>query len=295
MKKVIFTGAGTAIITPFKNGQIDYEAYKNILEFQIKDNIGAIVVCGTTGESATLNDKEHRELITFTVDTVAGRVPVIAGTGSNDTDYAIDLSRFACSAGVDGLLSVTPYYNKTTQKGLIKHYLSVAEAVDKPIILYNVPSRTGVNITPETCYTLSKHPNINSIKNATGNPAQILKTVELCGDDLYVYSGNDDEITTHMAIGAKGVISVLSNLLPGETQRICTSFMEGNTAESLRLQLKYLELIQALFCEVNPMPVKKAMALAGYCSDEIRMPLCELEAANEEKLIRVMKKHDLIH
>ncbi len=295
MKKILFTGAGTAIITPYKDGKIDYVAYKNILEMQIREKVGAIVVCGTTGESAALNDKEHKELITYTVDTVAGRIPVIAGTGSNDTGYAVELSRFACRAGADGLLSVTPYYNKTTQKGLIKHYLTVAEAVDRPIILYNVPSRTGVNITPETCYTLSKHPNINSIKNATGSLSQILKTVELCGDDLHVYSGNDDEITAHMAVGAKGVISVLSNLLPGETQRICDEFLKGNHAESLRLQLKYLELIQTLFCEVNPMPVKKAMALAGYCSDEIRLPLCELEQANEQKLIRVMQKHGLIH
>ncbi len=294
MKKVVFTGAGTAIITPFKNGKIDYDSYRKIIDQQVKENVGAIVVCGTTGESATLNDAEHRELISFTIDYVNGRLPVIAGTGSNDTDYAVELSKFACSAGADALLSVTPYYNKTTQKGLVYHYLKVAEAVDVPIILYNVPSRTGVNITPQTCLELSKHPNINAIKNATGNPSQILKTVELCGDDLYVYSGNDDEITTHMAIGAKGVISVLSNLLPGETQRICTEFLNGNVKESLRLQLKYLDLINALFCEVNPMPVKKAMALAGYCSDEVRLPLCELDARNEEMLAAILKKHGIM-
>lgn len=294
MKPVLFTGAGTAIITPFKNDQIDYDSYKKILDQQISEKVGAIVVCGTTGESATLTDKEHRELISFTVDYVNGRLPVIAGTGSNDTSYAVELSKFACQAGADGLLSVTPYYNKTTQRGLIKHYLCVAEAVDKPIILYNVPSRTGVNILPETCLELSKHPNINAIKNATSNPSQILKTVALCGDDLYVYSGDDDQITTHMAIGAKGVISVLSNLVPGQTQKICTEFLNGNYAESLRLQIQYLDLIQALFCEVNPIPVKKAMALMGYCNGELRMPLCDMEPANEEKLACLLKKHGLI-
>jgi len=294
LKEILFTGAGTAIITPFKNNQIDYDSYKKILDKQIEEKVGAIVVCGTTGESATLNDTEHKELISFTVEYVNKRIPVIAGTGSNDTPYAVELSKFACDAGADGLLSVTPYYNKTTQKGLIKHYLAVAEAVDKPIILYNVPSRTGVNILPETCFELSKHPNINGLKNATSNPSQILKTVALCGDELNIYSGDDDQITTHMAIGAKGVISVLSNLLPGETQRICTEFINGNVAESLRLQIKYLDLINALFCEVNPMPVKKAMALCGYCSDEIRLPLCELEEANEAKLCAILKKHGLI-
>ena len=294
MKPVLFTGAGTAIITPFKNDKIDYDSYKKILDQQIREKVGAIVVCGTTGESATLTDTEHRELISFTVDYVNGRVPVIAGTGSNDTSYAVELSRFACRAGADGLLSVTPYYNKTTQRGLIKHYLCVAEAVDKPIILYNVPSRTGLNILPETCLELSKHPNINAIKNATSNPSQILKTVALCGDDLYVYSGDDDQITTHMAIGAKGVISVLSNIVPGQTQKICTEFLNGNHAESLRLQIRYLDLIQALFCEVNPIPVKKAMAFMGYCNGELRMPLCDMEPANEEKLAAIMKKHGLI-
>ena len=294
MKKVVFTGAGTAIITPFRNNKIDFDAYKRILDKQIEEKVGAIVVCGTTGESATLNDTEHKQMIDFTLEYVNGRLPVVAGTGSNDTAYAIQLSKHACDAGVDALLCVTPYYNKTTQKGLVRHYYAIADAVDKPIIVYNVPSRTGVNVLPETCFELSKHPNINAIKDAANNTTQILRTIALCGDELNVYSGDDDQITSHLALGAKGVISVLSNILPGETQRICTSFFEGDLKESLRLQIKYLDLVGALFSEVNPIPIKKAMSLAGYCTDEVRLPLTDMEEANEKKLTAIMKKLGVI-
>ena len=294
MKKVVFTGAGTAIITPFKNGKIDFDSYKRILDKQISEKVGAVVVCGTTGESATLNDAEHRQMIDFTVEYVNGRLPVVAGTGSNDTRYAVELSKYACQAGADALLCVTPYYNKTTQKGLVKHYFTMADAVDKPIILYNVPSRTGVNILPETCLELSAHPNINAIKDAANSTTQILRTIALCGDELNVYSGDDDQITSHLALGAKGVISVLSNILPGETQRICDVFFQGDLKESLRLQIKYLDLVGALFSEVNPIPIKRAMALAGYCSDEVRLPLTSMDEANEKKMVAVMKRLGII-
>ena len=214
MKRTVFTGAATALITPMKNGGIDYEKFSEVVEFQISHKIDALVVCGTTGESSTLTDAEHRDLIKFCVEKVAGRVPVIAGTGSNDTDYAIDLSKFACEVGVDALLQVTPYYNKTTQRGLIKHFFAVADAVNKPIILYNVPSRTGVNIKPETYAELCKHENIAATKEASGNLSAVAEIRYLCGDSLDVYSGNDDQIIPIMSLGGKGVISVLSNILP---------------------------------------------------------------------------------
>ena len=233
MKNTVFTGAATAIITPMKNGGVDFEKFADLVEFQIKNGIDAIVVCGTTGESSTLTDEEHKELIRYCVEKVAGRVPVIAGTGSNDTDYAISLSKYACEVGADALLQVTPYYNKTTQRGLVKHFFAVADAVDKPIILYNVPSRTGVNIKPETCAELAKHERICAIKEASGSISAVAEIRYHCGDALDVYSGNDDQIVPILSLGGKGVISVLSNLLPAETHKICADFFAGNGARAI--------------------------------------------------------------
>lgn len=289
MKRTVFTGAATALITPMKNGGIDYEKFSEVVEFQIAHKIDALVVCGTTGESSTLTDAEHRDLIKFCVEKVAGRVPVIAGTGSNDTDYAIDLSKFACEVGVDALLQVTPYYNKTTQRGLIKHFFAVADAVNKPIILYNVPSRTGVNIKPETYAELCKHENIAATKEASGNLSAVAEIRYLCGDSLDVYSGNDDQIIPIMSLGGKGVISVLSNILPAETHKICTDFLNGDIKSASDSQINYIPLINSLFCEVNPIPVKTAMNLLGFCSEEIRLPLCEMEDSNKSRLIKDMK------
>lgn len=290
MSRTVFTGAATAIITPMINGGVDYDKFAEVVEFQIKNKIDAIVVCGTTGESSTLTDEEHRELIRFCVEKVAGRVPVIAGTGSNDTDYAIDLSKFACDVGVDALLQVTPYYNKTTQKGLIKHFFAVADAVNKPIILYNVPSRTGMTIKADTYAELCKHENIVATKEASGNLSAIAEIRYMCGDNLDLYSGNDDQIIPIMSLGGKGVISVLSNILPEETHNICADYLAGNVKAAADAQIKYIPLINSLFCEVNPIPVKAAMNELGFCSDEIRLPLCEMETANREKLIAEMKK-----
>ncbi len=289
MKRTVFTGAATALITPMKNGGIDYEKFSEVVEFQIAHKIDALVVCGTTGESSTLTDAEHRDLIKFCVEKVAGRVPVIAGTGSNDTDYAIDLSKFACEVGVDALLQVTPYYNKTTQRGLIKHFFAVADAVNKPIILYNVPSRTGVNIKPETYAELCKHENIAATKEASGNLSAVAEIRYLCGDSLDVYSGNDDQIIPIMSLGGKGVISVLSNILPAETHKICADFLNGDIKSASDSQINYIPLINSLFCEVNPIPVKTAMNLLGFCSEEIRLPLCEMEDSNKSRLIKDMK------
>lgn len=289
MKRTVFTGVATALITPMKNGGIDYEKFSEVVEFQIAHKIDALVVCGTTGESSTLTDAEHRDLIKFCVEKVAGRVPVIAGTGSNDTDYAIDLSKFACEVGVDALLQVTPYYNKTTQRGLIKHFFAVADAVNKPIILYNVPSRTGVNIKPETYAELCKHENIAATKEASGNLSAVAEIRYLCGDSLDVYSGNDDQIIPIMSLGGKGVISVLSNILPAETHKICADFLNGDIKSASDSQINYIPLINSLFCEVNPIPVKTAMNLLGFCSEEIRLPLCEMEDSNKSRLIKDMK------
>ena len=289
MKRTVFTGAATALITPMKNGGIDYEKFSEVVEFQIAHKIDALVVCGPTGESSTLKDAPHSDLIKFCVEKVAGRVPVIAGTGSNDTDYAIDLSKFACEVGVDALLQVTPYYNKTTQRGLIKHFFAVADAVNKPIILYNVPSRTGVNIKPETYAELCKHENIAATKEASGNLSAVAETRYLCGDSLDVYSGNDDQIIPIMSLGGKGVISVLSNILPAETHKICADFLNGDIKSASDSQINYIPLINSLFCEVNPIPVKTAMNLLGFCSEEIRLPLCEMEDSNKSRLIKDMK------
>ncbi len=294
LKPTIFTGAATAIITPFKNGAIDKENFKNIIETQIANSIDAIVVAGTTGEAATLTHEEHMDCMKFVVDTVAGRVPVIAGTGSNDTAYGIELSQYACEIGADALLLVTPYYNKATPKGLIKSFMETADKTNKPIILYNVPSRTGCNITLPVYKELAKHERIVAVKEASGNMSAIAELIAECGDSLDIYSGNDDQIVPIMSLGGKGVISVLSNIMPKETHEMTRFCLENNYTEAAKSQLKYLDLINALFCEVNPVPVKTAMAEMGMCNVEMRLPLCEMEDGNKAKLVNALKKHGLL-
>ncbi|MDO5516234.1 MAG: 4-hydroxy-tetrahydrodipicolinate synthase [Clostridium sp.] len=294
MKKVIFTGAAVAIITPFTEDGINFEELKRLIDFNIDNGTDAIVIAGTTGESSTMSDEEHKETIRFTVDYVNKRVPVIAGTGSNNTLYAVELSKYAEEVGADGLLLVTPYYNKTTQSGLIKHYNYIADRVNVPIILYNVPSRTGVNILPKTALELSKHKNIVAIKEASGDLSQIAETISLCGDNLAVYSGNDDQIVPILSLGGKGVISVLSNVVPRDTHNICSLYFEGKVEESRELQLKYLSLINSLFIEVNPIPVKTALRLMGFNAGPLRMPLFDMDENNLEVLKNELKAHKLI-
>lgn len=293
MKNTLFTGAATAIITPFDENGVDYKSFERLINWQIDEGIDAIVVAGTTGEGSTLSDSEHKQVIDFSVKCVAGRVPVIAGTGSNDTAYAIDLSKYACEAGVDGLLLVTPYYNKSTQKGLIESFVAVADVCPKPCILYNVPSRTGCNLLPETVLALADHPNICAIKEASGNISQITKLAALCNDKIDIYSGNDDQIVPLMSLGGKGVISVLSNLLPRKTSKMCHSYLDGDTQTALELQLKYSALIDALFSEVNPIPVKAAMAAMGFGKNILRLPLTPMEEKTSEALYRLMREHGL--
>lgn len=295
MKKTVFEGAATALITPFdKNGKIDYKRFAELVEFQIAEGINALVVCGTTGEASTLTDDEHKDAIEFVVKQVNGRVPVIAGTGSNDTDYAIWLTQHACEVGADAVLVVTPYYNKATQKGLIKMYTAIADASTKPVILYNVPSRTGVSIEPSTYLALADHPNIVAIKEANGNISKIAETIALVGDKLDIYSGNDDQIVPILALGGKGVISVLSNPMPRATVEICDRFFKGDVKGSCALQLELLPFINALFCEVNPIPVKCAMAHMGYTENVLRSPLYPMEDDHESALVEKMKKLGLI-
>ena len=284
-KKRIFTGAGVAIVTPMNaDGSVNYEAMGQLIEQQVTGGTDAIIVCGTTGESSTLTDEEHRRVIQFNVAQVNHRIPVVAGTGSNDTAYCLELSQEAQKMGVDGLLLVTPYYNKCSQKGLIRHYLTVADAVDLPMILYSVASRTGVNILPETLKELSKHPNIVAVKEASGSISQVAKIRHLCGDDLDVYSGNDDQIVPLLSLGGIGVISVLSNLMPKETHDICQLYFDGKVQESAALQLKLLDLINNLFADVNPIPVKEALNMMGFPAGPCRMPLCEMDDGPREKL-----------
>ena len=284
-KNRIFTGAGVAIVTPMNaDGSVNYEAMGQLIEQQVQGGTDAIIVCGTTGESSTLTDEEHRRVIQFTVAQVNHRIPVVAGTGSNDTAYCLELSQEAEKMGVDGLLLVTPYYNKCSQKGLIRHYLTVADAVDLPMIVYSVASRTGVNILPETLKELSKHPNIVAVKEASGSTSQVAKIRHLCGDDLDVYSGNDDQIVPLLSLGGIGVISVLSNLMPKETHDICQLYFDGKVQESAALQLKLLDLINNLFSDVNPIPVKEALNMMGFPAGPCRMPLCEMDDGPREKL-----------
>ena len=294
MKNTVFTGAATAIVTPLTKDGIDYEQFGRLIEWQISEGIAAIVAVGTTGEGSTLDDREHKEAIKFCVDKVAGRVPVIAGTGSNDTAYAIELTKYACEVGADAMLLVTPYYNKATQKGLIESFRAVADISTKPCILYNVPSRTGCNLLPESVLALADHPNIVAIKEASGNISQIAELAALVGDKIDIYSGNDDQIIPVMSLGGKGVISVLSNIMPRATQKMCIDYLEGRTAEALSAQLRLLPLVNALFCEVNPIPVKAAVAAMGYCENYVRLPLTVMEEAHEEKLLALMKAENLI-
>ncbi len=290
----IFRGAATALITPLNANGVDYEAFGKLIDWQIEQGINALVIAGTTGEGSTLSDEEHRSVLRYAADRIAGRVTFIAGTGSNDTAYAISLSRYACEVGADALLVVTPYYNKCTQNGLVKMYSTIADAVTKPLILYNVPSRTGVNIEPSTYAKLADHPNIRGIKEANGNISKIVETAALVGDKMDIYSGNDDQIVPILSLGGQGVISVLSNVMPAQTVEICDRWFRGDIAGSAALQYQYLPLINALFSEVNPVPVKAAMAAMGWCANYLRLPLTEMEEAHAEKLYAIMRGHGLI-
>lgn len=292
----IFKGAGVAITTPFlANGEVDYDTFRDQIEYQIQNGTDAIIVCGTTGEASCLSHEEHLDCIKFCVEVVNKRIPVIAGTGSNCTETAIYLSTEAEKYGVDGLLVVTPYYNKATQKGLIEHYTMVAESVKLPIIMYNVPSRTGCNILPETAAKLCKNvSNIVGIKEASGDISQVAKVALLCGDDIDIYSGNDDQIIPILALGGKGVISVLSNVAPKQTHDICQAFFDGDTAKAAKLQIEAIPLVGALFCEVNPIPVKKAIELQGRDTGVVRRPLTEMEPQNAERLKKEMQAYNVL-
>ena len=295
MKNPVFTGAGVAIITPmYEDGSVNFDELGRIIEDQIARGTDAIVICGTTGECSTMTDEEQLAAIKFTVDTVNHRVPVIAGAGSNDTDHGCALAAKSAECGADALLLVTPYYNKTTQAGLVAHFTAMADAAGIPVILYNVPSRTGLNIAPETALELSKHPLINGIKEASGNISQVAKIAQLCGDELNIYSGNDDQATAIMSLGGKGVISVLSNVVPGVAHDIVQKYLDGDYIGSRELQLKYLDLCNALFMDVNPIPVKEAMNLMGMDVGECRLPLVGLTDEARETLKATLKKHGLV-
>ncbi len=295
MKKTIFTGAGVAIVTPFtEDNKVNFEELGKIIENQIENGTDAIVICGTTGEGSTLTHEEHTAAIDFAVNQTAKRIPVIAGTGSNDTDYAVKLSNEAEKSGVDGLLMVTPYYNKTSQAGLIKQYEYINNRVSTPIVLYNVPSRTGMTIKPETYLELSKLSNVVATKEASGDISAVAKVAALCGDNLDIYSGNDDQVTAIMSLGGKGVISVLSNVAPKVAHDIPTLYLNGEYEASRKLQLEYLDLCNDLFVDVNPIPVKEAMAMMGWKVGEVRMPLAPMNEAARAKLAATMKRHGLI-
>ena len=283
-KQPVFKGVATALVTPLTANGVDFEALDRLIDWQIESGVDALVIAGTTGESATLTDDEHREVLRRAVARAARRVPIIAGTGSNDTAHAIQMTRFACEAGADAVLTVTPYYNKATQKGLIASFSAIADAATAPVILYNVPSRTGVNLEPATLAALAKHPNIAAVKEANGDISKLVETVSLVGDELGVYSGNDDQIVPILSMGGLGVISVLSNVLPARTAEICRRFFAGDVAGSARLQCELLPLIRALFSEVNPIPVKAAMAAMGWCENFVRLPLTPLEEAHWQTL-----------
>lgn len=284
----LFTGSGVAIVTPFNESGVDFEKLRELLEWHIEQKTDAIIVCGTTGEASTMSEQERKETIKFTVDVVKGRIPVIAGTGSNNTKAAVEMSKWADSIGVDGLLVITPYYNKTTQRGCIEHFKAIASQVSKPIIIYNVPGRTGLNITPETLFELSKVENIAAVKEASSNIVQIAEIAQLCGDKLDIYSGNDDQIVPLMALGAKGVISVVANIIPRETHELCEKFFNGDLKGSLDMQLKMLPLVKALFIETNPIPVKTAMNLMGMNVGHLRLPLVDMSNKNLETLKKEM-------
>ena len=295
MKKIIFKGAGVALVTPMNSdGSVNYDELEKLIEFQIKNGTDAIISCGTTGESATLSSQERNNLIEFTVKKVGRRIPVIAGTGCNNTKQALENSLSAEKLGVDGLLIVTPYYNKTSQSGLIKHYEYIADRVKTPIILYNVPSRTGVSIKPQTYLKLSKHENIVAVKEASGDISSLAETISLCKDNLAVYSGNDDQTVPILSLGGIGVISVFSNICPKECHEMVQSYFDGDTEKSKEIQLKHLKLMNAMFCDVNPIPVKEALNLMGFNTGRCRMPLDILSESNYEKLKEILKEYSLI-
>ncbi len=291
----LFTGSGVAIITPMQaDGSVNFPVLKELLEFQLENGTDAIIICGTTGEASTMTDEEQIETVRFTVETVAKRVPVIAGAGSNDTAHAIELAKGCENVGVDGVLLVTPYYNKTTQKGLIKHYTAIANSINIPVILYNVPGRTGLSISPQTCYELSKVKNIVGIKEASGNFSNIAQIAALCGPDFDLYSGNDDQNVPILSLGGKGIISVLANVAPKDAHDMVAKFHAGDTKGAAELQLKSIELINALFCEVNPIPVKTALSLMGFNVGVCKAPLCEMEPEHLEVLKKAMTNYGLI-
>ena len=290
----IFRGIATALVTPTTPEGIDFDRFGTLIDWQIAQGINALVICGTTGESSTLTDAEHRRAIAYACERVNGRVPVIAGTGSNETDYAVELTKSACADGADAVLVVTPYYNKTSQAGLVAHFTAMAEAGGIPVILYNVPSRTGLNIAPETALELSKHPLINGIKEASGNISQVARVAALCDDALNIYSGNDDQVVPLLALGGKGVISVVSNVAPELVHNCCQAFFDRDTAKACALQLEMLPLEEALFCEVNPIPVKYAMNVLGWNAGECRLPLVEPSDAHKAKIEQALQAAGLI-
>lgn len=294
MKKIIFKGCGTAISTPFTADGINFEEFGRLIEFQISEGIDSIIVCGTSGESATMTGQERKDTIKYAIEKVAGRIPVIVGTGCNNTKESIEMSKFATKAGADGLLVVTPYYNKTTQAGLLKHFTAIAESTDLPIIIYSVPSRTGLNILPSTCLELSKIPNIVAIKEASGNISQVAEIASLCKDNLHIYSGNDDQILPVLSLGGIGVISVLSNIAPKYTHDMVQNFFDGKINLATQMQLDCLDLVNNLFCEVNPIPVKESLNIIGYNFGIPRLPLVELSDENKIKLNNSMKSFGLI-
>ena len=294
MKKTVFTGAATALVTPLTESGIDFESFGRLIDFQIESGIDALVAVGTTGEGSTLDDAEHKEAIRFCVERAAGRVPVIAGTGSNDIAYAIELTKYSCEVGADAMLLVTPYYNKATQAGMELSFQKIAEASTKPCILYNVPSRTGCNLLPATAARLAEHENIVAIKEACGNISQIAELASLVGDRMDIYSGNDDQIVPIMSLGGKGVISVLSNILPAETSAICKKFLAGDAAGARDMQLRYIPLINALFSEVNPIPAKAACAAMGFGENILRLPLTPMSKDKEAVLLELMRAENLI-
>ncbi len=289
-KQTIFKGAATALITPLTEDGIDYESFGRLIDWQIEQGIDGLVICGTTGEASTLSDEEHRSALKFAAERINHRVPMIAGTGGNDTAYAVELTRYACEVGADAVLVVTPYYNKATQNGLVKMFTTIADASTKPLILYNIPSRTGVGIALPTYAALAEHPNIAAVKEASGNISQCTKLMALVGDKLDMYSGNDDQIVPLLSIGGSGVISVLSNVFPKETSELCAKFFAGDVAGSAAMQFKYMALVDALFSEVNPIPVKAAMAKLGFCENYLRLPLTPMEEAHEKVLLDEMRK-----
>lgn len=293
-KKTLFQGAATALITPTNENGVDYNKLTDLINWQISEGIDALVICGTTGEASTLTASEYEKVVATSAEAIRGRVPMIVGAGSNCTENAVEKTKLAASLGADGILSVTPYYNKTTQTGLVKMYEKIADASTKPVILYNVPSRTGVNIEPVTYAELAKHPNITAIKEASGNLSALMATLSLVGDSLDIYSGNDDQIYPLLALGGKGVISVLSNVLPAYTSQMCHEYFNGNEGKSLKMQLDALPFINSLFSEVNPIPVKAAMAAIGKCENYVRLPLVTMSEGKAEAMYKIMKEMNII-